>query len=343
MREKRIEWIDIAKGIGILLVILGHTFSMGKVQPLYSFHMPLFFVLSGLVIKADSINDVGPFLKKKAGQLIKPWIVVMIISLLVCLVIPQWSKSITASNLLHDLYTTNTDTIQNSSLWYLPCFFIALVYFALINKCHQKYQFISEVFVLCLAVFMLFSKSFLAALPLPDGRLPLKMDTAVLATVFIAIAYWKKDYLYIFIDKYDRSLFIIPFVLIAMLACFGNGWANMNSLDFGEYRIAYYPVAFMGILSVCLVGSYICKRDFKWVKSILSFYGRNTLIIFCFQSLYIRLYLLFFNHLCGLNMELYGSNPLEHQIGSFVIVSFVLSPLTVLLFKWMESHNLKLL
>ena len=42
-KEKRIEWIDIAKGIGILLVVLGHiTKNEVLYEIIYSFHMPLF-------------------------------------------------------------------------------------------------------------------------------------------------------------------------------------------------------------------------------------------------------------------------------------------------------------
>lgn len=50
--------LDIAKGIGIILVVIGHTMSpimSGNVvmenvyKILYVFHMPLFFLLSGLV------------------------------------------------------------------------------------------------------------------------------------------------------------------------------------------------------------------------------------------------------------------------------------------------------
>ena len=53
--KKRLEWLDIAKGIGILLVVIGHCFpdasSLEGIsvpvyrvlsQIIYSFHMPLF-------------------------------------------------------------------------------------------------------------------------------------------------------------------------------------------------------------------------------------------------------------------------------------------------------------
>lgn len=61
---KRIFWIDNAKGFGILLVILGHVILLNSSSTdaelklasiIYSFHMPLFFILSG--VAAAYIKD----------------------------------------------------------------------------------------------------------------------------------------------------------------------------------------------------------------------------------------------------------------------------------------------
>lgn len=54
---KRYTWIDCMKGIGIILVVLGHIYKdnfMG--QWIYSFHMPLFLVLSGFLMCKKDIN-----------------------------------------------------------------------------------------------------------------------------------------------------------------------------------------------------------------------------------------------------------------------------------------------
>ena len=53
MEKKRIEYLDMAKGIGIILVVMGHsTFLQEDVLTwISSFHMPLFFVLSGMLIR----------------------------------------------------------------------------------------------------------------------------------------------------------------------------------------------------------------------------------------------------------------------------------------------------
>ena len=49
--SKRIEWIDIAKGILIVLVVLGHSEISGiAASVINSFHMAAFFFLAGLTI-----------------------------------------------------------------------------------------------------------------------------------------------------------------------------------------------------------------------------------------------------------------------------------------------------
>jgi fucose 4-O-acetylase-like acetyltransferase len=52
----RVGWIDFCKGIGIFLVVLGHILrDVIAVDYIYSFHMPLFFFLSGLVSNAGNM------------------------------------------------------------------------------------------------------------------------------------------------------------------------------------------------------------------------------------------------------------------------------------------------
>ena len=48
--RKREEWIDMLRGFGMLLVIIGHSRCPDVLEKfIYGFHMPLFFVLSGFL------------------------------------------------------------------------------------------------------------------------------------------------------------------------------------------------------------------------------------------------------------------------------------------------------
>lgn len=85
-QKRHIDWLDVAKGIGIILVFLGHAprdimreeyFGIDfGFQFIYSFHMQLFFIVSGILFML-SYQKYSPleFLKKKAKTLLIPWVV----------------------------------------------------------------------------------------------------------------------------------------------------------------------------------------------------------------------------------------------------------------------------
>ena len=54
-KNKRIEWIDIFKGLAIILGVIGH--STGQFNGyIYQFHVAAFFFISGWVAKFDNTN-----------------------------------------------------------------------------------------------------------------------------------------------------------------------------------------------------------------------------------------------------------------------------------------------
>ncbi len=53
--KQRDEVIDIAKGIGIIAVIIGHLTEFGR-QFIFSFHMPLFFLIAGFLFKPKPLK-----------------------------------------------------------------------------------------------------------------------------------------------------------------------------------------------------------------------------------------------------------------------------------------------
>ena len=91
----RIVWIDVARGIGILLVVVGHTLR-GLVSArivdsssttqfvdrlIYSFHMPLFFVLAALFVNRQA-KSPRAILTAKVRTLVYPYFVWSILSVL---------------------------------------------------------------------------------------------------------------------------------------------------------------------------------------------------------------------------------------------------------------------
>lgn len=76
MTEKRLEHIDIAKGIGIILVVVGHTAThIGLEKVIYQFHMPLFFILSGVFFKEINMQFPQAFMINKLRRLYIPYVI----------------------------------------------------------------------------------------------------------------------------------------------------------------------------------------------------------------------------------------------------------------------------
>lgn len=68
----RLEWVDVAKGLGIILVVIAHAWTQGRVRDtIYAFHMPLFFVLSGYVARP---HPMGDFLRRQIRSMLVPYI-----------------------------------------------------------------------------------------------------------------------------------------------------------------------------------------------------------------------------------------------------------------------------
>lgn len=73
MIKKRESFIDVLRGIGILLVIIGHCKCPGLILKLIqSFHMPLFFIISGYLFTIKEESYVS-YIKRIFKRYIVPY------------------------------------------------------------------------------------------------------------------------------------------------------------------------------------------------------------------------------------------------------------------------------
>jgi fucose 4-O-acetylase-like acetyltransferase len=121
--------IDAAKGLGILLVVLGHSRlapSGGELHRLiFSFHMPLFFVLAGVFLRAG--DGLLPAARARAATLLWPYaavsLAVGIVRLPRLVATPEWPEA-GLQFVAGVLYGTGP-TIPWPPLWFLPHLFLA--------------------------------------------------------------------------------------------------------------------------------------------------------------------------------------------------------------------------
>lgn len=133
----RIKWIDTAKGIAIVFIVLGHTLRSGLVHNIvYCFHVPVFFFLSGITVKeALTVKNI----KTDFQRLLIPYYSFGFISIAAY----AFLGSVAASHF--DMSTASVwDNVTsllygaswlkfNAPLWFLPALFAAKLWYRLLH------------------------------------------------------------------------------------------------------------------------------------------------------------------------------------------------------------------
>ena len=87
--NKRVNYIDIARGIAIILMVIGHVIQKGwKRNVIFSFHMPFFIIVSGMFHKDKSLKDT---IKNIFSKLILPYISCTLIVNIISSIINGWT------------------------------------------------------------------------------------------------------------------------------------------------------------------------------------------------------------------------------------------------------------
>ena len=152
--EGRIDWLDTAKAVGMVLVYIGHCNIPGVNPYIYLFHMPLFFLISGFCWNTEKNRQLcfAPFFTKKFRSYIIPYLKVSLICLLL-IQIPHNFAAFGLSNgfiesiykYLFGIFIYSRGTIEwlpmCSPLWFLTCLFSAEIvfYFIMKQSSHQKF------------------------------------------------------------------------------------------------------------------------------------------------------------------------------------------------------------
>ncbi|MGE5598368.1 MAG: acyltransferase family protein [Bacteroidota bacterium] len=120
----RAEHLDLMKGVGILLVVWGHTMEPRSAY-IYSFHMPLFFFVSGCLYRE---RPAGEFFPGKVRRLYLPYALFTVLSWLFYLAVlalegknEQFARQVPR---ILSLVTGTARNGGNDSIWFLPCLLV---------------------------------------------------------------------------------------------------------------------------------------------------------------------------------------------------------------------------
>ena len=271
--KPRIEFVDLAKGFCIILVVMFHLqLYMAYYTPFdwmaRSFRMPLYFILSGLFFK-EYEGFLG-FLKRKTNKLLIPFLAFYLLS---NLVIP-WIGSLLGwceFNWKMPFAFFLERSWPNVAIWFLWCLFsMNLVFYGivLLAKKSSKYQIV----IMLALSFLLGAVGY--TLSQKKVELPFFWDTACTAMPFFCMGYILNKFTDILRpNKWDK--YILPMILILALAT--KLLAN-NTLD---YKNNVYLMSFPRIY-ICGICGTLCvlfiAKVFKKLP-LISYWGRYSIII----------------------------------------------------------------
>lgn len=291
---QRIASVDIARGIAIISVIFAHTFSsverIGIREFIYSFHMPLFFILSGFTSKYSlNFNEVCHrsihTIKKLGVPLISLW---LIFTTYACLTnMENYSSMVDFVHqkflqLIYASGVTNSQLVMlgggNIEALGIPWFFAALmgakIIYDFLQLHFKSYRLLIAVLILTVCG-ILFGQFY---------HLPMSLDISFSVLLFLWMGHKLKS---------TSIVFKFPIFLIAML-CWGVSWLVIKyygdwGLEIAGRSYPLFPLCYVGAFAATIVilhlSDILSRIDNSVFKSQLTLWGSCSMIILVIHCL----------------------------------------------------------
>lgn len=273
---KRNEYFDVLRGFGILCVVLGHVLNekFGNIETeivrkfIYTYHLPLFFFISGYFTKKDSFFN---FIKRKIKTLYLPCLLISMFSLLL---IPVWVKFGALKQ--PDIYTLQHKVIQIlcfkadgffiGACWFFPLLFISVIIFELILQTEND----------LIISFVSLVEGILGIIFINYGILKVRnINIALAMQPFLFIGYIVKKKRY---KLKQNSLFlgvIFAIIILTLNRLTGYQTELSKGMIYGN-GILFYPLAFMGIYFSCVCAKLINAHK---IRQVFIYLGNHSNII----------------------------------------------------------------
>ena len=277
--EGREIGIDVLKGIGVILVMLGHLIGTNNlvdvVTYIYAFHMPLFFFISGYLKYKKGCNiGVLANIKKQAKHILIPYFILLTISIL-------FTETFTSYIQTNQLFAKPTDLLSilkayflsggyldqipcaNFPLWYLPLYFITAIIFDILVRNKKVEKFLPIFIIILIAVTVPFQN-------LIPGRPAFHINILPASLAFMGLGY--------LFNKYIKKQNLPDIVAYACLII-GILISQFNGGNISEIKSMIYYVGAIGSIYFF----YAITKDNN--NKVLAYIGKNSLIIYGIHAL----------------------------------------------------------
>lgn len=310
MAAKRIVYLDVAKFVGLVLVCFCHIpYPEGNFHIwAYSFHMPLFFLISGIFFSPEKFS-----VRRSAMQLLVPFVLFNIISLIISLIVGSvWAgelkiPSINWNAILHSCYPI-------SPSWFILSLCMIRVFSGVVLKYLNNFWLIS------------FSVICMIALNFTQGAKIwsiLSIGSSVMGLPFYLLGYYLKDII-TDVRHFNKWYISISAVSLSVLAIF-NGIVGIHMVGFGHNILLFIIFGVIGTIAIISVSTWI-----KIPKSILQVFMDGALFFICMHTIIFEYLILCWNKLTN---DFTGNTLTEKVV--FTILTFAVSyPIILVLLRY---------
>lgn len=293
IKPERSLTLDVAKGIGLLLVVLGHLVSSSSIAStiIFAFHMPLFFVIHGYLVAE---NKSWKKLFKNIFSTLTYYLLFSIIGLIVSVIVKEWRADLSIRSIVYQtFFVCRPEVLHVGQIWFLIsviwaefiCFVLNKIFTGGGNK-------ISICIILAILMALMFViNRFDLSLPYKETSLPIPFQilSGIAGAFFIEIGVIIRRYKMLEkIESFHFALRIILF-LILMSLCSSIAYLNKRvNITLSEYNnvLLFVAAGILGSLAVIVLSSLVKGVVGKCV----AYFGKNSLYGFAIHSLFIYSY-----------------------------------------------------
>ncbi len=259
----KIQWVDTLKWFGMFTVILGHMSSPFS-GLIYSFHMPLFFMLSGFFLRFS--QPVAETAKKDFRRLMIPYFIFSFLGLgfevlkRIALNRPSLEILVELKGILWSMDYEGLQHHYGFVLWFLPTLFFSRQLISLI------YRLLSSKILRVGAVLLIFTFSFYISLPFG-------LDHAMNAVFWLWLGHQA-------FGIYEKGI-AIPFLIAILAALLIQGiWLGIPALNVAEKFYSSIPLNILwASLAVSFLAGFLKKIKMEWGKT----WANETMLLFIFH------------------------------------------------------------
>ncbi|MFR5057632.1 acyltransferase family protein [Faecalimonas umbilicata] len=278
--KERVLWLDYAKGLLIIFVVLGHVMPENALMHswIYSWHMPAFFVLNGILLSYTQ------YVKKTVWGVVLQGIKKLMISYYVygcfLMIARWWGSGFDIANLKWQL----VDMFYLwgiGATWFLPCLFLAQLFYRMIKKISFARTFQNHKINLGIMFLIALSIMFVPFIIKANNVFVMVLFRSMIAAAFIVAGDLLSNVVKK-IQKFSQSILFVGSAcgLILSFTVFittGKMQVSLNTLNVSPFVI-YIVNALAGTIWIFIVAMSIEKSHAAIVR-IVEFYGKSSMIV----------------------------------------------------------------